>query len=51
MPQMAPLNWLSLMILFISILIIFNIMNYYSFSHQVTQKPLKIKKTSINWKW
>nr|ARH54991.1 ATP synthase F0 subunit 8 [Diaclina fagi] len=51
MPQMAPLNWLSLMIMFITILIMFNIMNYYSFQNKITQKSLKINKSHINWKW
>nr|YP_010415148.1 ATP synthase F0 subunit 8 [Tribolium freemani]URX54542.1 ATP synthase F0 subunit 8 [Tribolium freemani] len=52
MPQMAPLNWLLLMMVFIIIMISFNLLNYYSFSYP-TYKPSqsKAKKTSINWKW
>nr|ANJ70571.1 ATP synthase F0 subunit 8 [Nalassus laevioctostriatus] len=51
MPQMAPLSWLTLMILFALILILFNIMNYYSFSYPIKQKKMLIKKSKINWKW
>nr|QWY25983.1 ATP synthase F0 subunit 8 [Gonocephalum kochi] len=52
MPQMAPLNWLTLMIIFIMILILFNIMNYYSFTKmsKSTQK-LSLKTPITNWKW
>nr|YP_009050079.1 ATP synthase F0 subunit 8 [Tenebrio molitor]AGX28412.1 ATP synthase F0 subunit 8 [Tenebrio molitor]AKR06300.1 ATP synthase F0 subunit 8 [Tenebrio molitor]QDG00990.1 ATP synthase F0 subunit 8 [Tenebrio molitor]QDG01003.1 ATP synthase F0 subunit 8 [Tenebrio molitor]QDG01016.1 ATP synthase F0 subunit 8 [Tenebrio molitor] len=51
MPQMAPLNWLTLMIMFISILILFNIMNYYSTSYSANLKKSKKEKKMINWKW
>nr|ALO77483.1 ATP synthase F0 subunit 8 [Platydema sp. PLA01] len=51
MPQMAPLNWLSLMIMFILILVLFNVINYYSFNYSVNKKFTKIKKSQINWKW
>nr|YP_010049249.1 ATP synthase F0 subunit 8 [Promethis valgipes]QPL15584.1 ATP synthase F0 subunit 8 [Promethis valgipes] len=51
MPQMAPLNWLSLMIMFILVMMLFNIVNYYSFTYQIKQKSDSIKKQEINWKW
>nr|YP_009093769.1 ATP synthase F0 subunit 8 [Ulomoides dermestoides]AIS67601.1 ATP synthase F0 subunit 8 [Ulomoides dermestoides] len=51
MPQMSPLNWLSLMILFSAILVLFNTLNFYSFSYQVKQKKLSFKKKETNWKW
>nr|YP_010464304.1 ATP synthase F0 subunit 8 [Strongylium nakanei]UUL71681.1 ATP synthase F0 subunit 8 [Strongylium nakanei] len=51
MPQMAPLNWLSLMIMFVLVLIMFNMLNFFSFNYQVKQKTLEIEKTQINWKW
>nr|ARH54328.1 ATP synthase F0 subunit 8 [Cymbiodyta marginella] len=51
MPQMAPLNWLFLFILFVMIFIMFNSMNYFSFKYSVkTYKPTQ-KKSLINWKW
>nr|UUJ36787.1 ATP synthase F0 subunit 8 [Epeorus sp. 01 ZXM-2022a] len=52
MPQMAPLSWLLLFLIFSSTLILFNIMNYFlgqpiaplhSSSHYQTQ--------TFNWKW
>nr|ARH54562.1 ATP synthase F0 subunit 8 [Oxyomus sylvestris] len=51
MPQMAPMNWLSLMLMFCFIFMIFNSLNYFSF--QYTPKSLSFKKTfkKINWKW
>nr|WNN67213.1 ATP synthase subunit 8 [Colasposoma dauricum] len=52
MPQMAPLNWLSLYIIFISLFVLFMIQNYF---HEI--KPFKLinnyskTKKKINWKW
>nr|QWZ46326.1 ATP synthase F0 subunit 8 [Machla sappho] len=52
MPQMAPLNWLSLFMLFIMIFLTFNMINYYSFIYnQMTLKTKKYKKIKTNWKW
>nr|ALO77121.1 ATP synthase F0 subunit 8 [Stilpnonotus mexicanus] len=50
MPQMAPMSWLALMTFFILAFLLFNSMNYYSFTYK--KKNLTIqKKTSHNWKW
>nr|AYN50425.1 ATP synthase F0 subunit 8 [Ceratopus sp. CG351] len=51
MPQMAPMNWISLYILFLFLFIMMIIINYYSFLY--TPKSIKtIKKAKkINWKW
>nr|YP_010042992.1 ATP synthase F0 subunit 8 [Eretes sticticus]QPC56725.1 ATP synthase F0 subunit 8 [Eretes sticticus] len=52
MPQMAPMNWLFLYILFSFIFILFNFMNYYLFlikSQNSTSK--KIFNKILNWKW
>nr|QRV62638.1 ATP synthase F0 subunit 8 [Stictonectes escheri] len=52
MPQMAPMNWIMLYMMFSIIFIIFNLMNYYIF---ITEK--KIIKTNffikkmLEWKW
>nr|QXG82662.1 ATP synthase F0 subunit 8 [Curculionidae sp. BMNH 1042554] len=50
MPQMAPINWLSLYFLFTMMFLIFIIMNYFSFLYKpkMTQKK---KKFSNSWKW
>nr|YP_010471467.1 ATP synthase F0 subunit 8 [Brillia brevicornis]UVG40806.1 ATP synthase F0 subunit 8 [Brillia brevicornis] len=55
MPQMAPLKWLFMFILFSLTFMIFNILNYYTntlnFSNN-SEKNLNENKTiSINWKW
>nr|QNE85806.1 ATP synthase F0 subunit 8 [Tipula flavolineata] len=53
MPQMAPINWLVLFILFSITLIIFSTLNYFSFLPS-TPKSLqteKKNKTPLNWKW
>nr|YP_010744245.1 ATP synthase F0 subunit 8 [Epicauta obscurocephala]WET56770.1 ATP synthase F0 subunit 8 [Epicauta obscurocephala] len=52
MPQMAPLNWLSLMIYFIAIFMLANSLNFYSFIYS-PNKPLSLKSSTIktNWKW
>nr|YP_010166754.1 ATP synthase F0 subunit 8 [Rhithrodytes bimaculatus]QRV62858.1 ATP synthase F0 subunit 8 [Rhithrodytes bimaculatus] len=52
MPQMAPMNWLVLYILFSLIFLIFNFMNYYSFliMSKYHKKNFYIKNI-LNWKW
>nr|YP_009185856.1 ATP synthase F0 subunit 8 [Liogluta microptera]ALO70665.1 ATP synthase F0 subunit 8 [Liogluta microptera] len=51
MPQMAPMNWLSLFLMFIIVFMIFNSLNYFCFLY--TPKTMKMEKStsSINWKW
>nr|AXS66573.1 ATP synthase F0 subunit 8 [Tenebrionoidea sp. 17 KM-2017] len=51
MPQMSPLNWLSLMILFILIFIMFNAINYFSFMYHPKTKVIQTTKKMTNWKW
>nr|YP_009646724.1 ATP synthase F0 subunit 8 [Gonioctena intermedia]APM86019.1 ATP synthase F0 subunit 8 [Gonioctena intermedia]AVX29544.1 ATP synthase F0 subunit 8 [Gonioctena intermedia]AVX29557.1 ATP synthase F0 subunit 8 [Gonioctena intermedia] len=51
MPQMMPLNWLTLFLYFTIIFCVFNIINYYMFLY-----PIKISSTQkttmkFNWKW
>nr|ULR86977.1 ATP synthase F0 subunit 8 [Macquartia sp. 3 HNL-2022a] len=53
MPQMAPINWLSLFIIFSITFILFNIMNFFSYQPSSPQFNLIKSKltTSLNWKW
>nr|UJG45095.1 ATP synthase F0 subunit 8 [Blepharipa sp.] len=53
MPQMAPINWLSLSIIFFITFLIFNMMNYYSFIPIMPKSILMndMKMNSLNWKW
>nr|QNP09847.1 ATP synthase F0 subunit 8 [Ochthebius sp. IBE<ESP> AN164] len=52
MPQMAPMNWILLFIMFTMIFLMFNSMNYFSFKYDNINKPaIKKKIKSINWKW
>nr|YP_009503487.1 ATP synthase F0 subunit 8 [Soliperla sp. ZTC-2018]AXB38833.1 ATP synthase F0 subunit 8 [Soliperla sp. ZTC-2018] len=52
MPQMAPISWLTLFLLFHQSFLIFNTINYFSF---LPPSPLSQKKsinqTPLNWKW
>nr|QQP21723.1 ATP synthase F0 subunit 8 [Strongylogaster xanthocera] len=55
MPQMYPLNWMILLIYFITIFFLFNIMNYFNpiklnISTYNLNKNFK-KNTLMNWKW
>nr|YP_009695377.1 ATP synthase F0 subunit 8 [Curtos bilineatus]QEJ81607.1 ATP synthase F0 subunit 8 [Curtos bilineatus] len=51
MPQMAPLFWLNLFIMFIFIFLMFNTMNYFSIMYKKFNiNSNKIYKT-IFWKW
>nr|AXS66321.1 ATP synthase F0 subunit 8 [Staphylinoidea sp. 3 KM-2017] len=52
MPQMAPMNWLTLFIFFVLIFMLFNSINYFSFLY--TPSPFKApenKKMLMSWKW
>nr|WGL39512.1 ATP synthase F0 subunit 8 [Limbodessus compactus] len=52
MPQMMPLNWIFLYLMFLIIFFIFNFMNYYI--HSLTMNFNNVKKMKnkiLNWKW
>nr|UPX88437.1 ATP synthase F0 subunit 8 [Exorista larvarum] len=53
MPQMAPINWLSLFIIFSITFMIFNMMNYYCYNPLMPKSSnlVKMKFNSLNWKW
>nr|UQJ75225.1 ATP synthase F0 subunit 8 [Tauritermes triceromegas]URX54048.1 ATP synthase F0 subunit 8 [Tauritermes triceromegas] len=52
MPQMMPLSWLTLFIVFSTTLILFAVTNYFTkipSTTCITQK--KILTKNMNWKW
>nr|YP_010894810.1 ATP synthase F0 subunit 8 [Amiota dentata]WJW73323.1 ATP synthase F0 subunit 8 [Amiota dentata] len=53
MPQMAPISWLILFIIFSFSFILFSILNYYSYlpfsPKSINLKTIKLN--SMNWKW
>nr|UYG49029.1 ATP synthase F0 subunit 8 [Abscondita chinensis] len=51
MPQMAPLSWLNLFILFIFIFLMFNMMNYFSLMYQKKNTNNKKMLKNIIFKW
>nr|YP_010578703.1 ATP synthase F0 subunit 8 [Mandarinia regalis]UZP46667.1 ATP synthase F0 subunit 8 [Mandarinia regalis] len=54
MPQMMPINWMFSFILFISIFLMFNIINYYTFNYSPNFKNLSNflpPKNNLIWKW
>nr|WON65994.1 ATP synthase F0 subunit 8 [Carpelimus sp. 1 HFZ-2023b] len=51
MPQMAPLNWLTLFIIFIMIFMVFNSLNYFNFFYLPSKKSQTKKKSNFCWKW
>nr|WNH42057.1 ATPase subunit 8 [Neoperla crenulata] len=53
MPQMAPISWFLLFIMFSGALLMFNFLNYYSFlpSNPLTPHHRSMKLTPLNWKW
>nr|YP_010460769.1 ATP synthase F0 subunit 8 [Tenodera angustipennis]ASY98356.1 ATP synthase F0 subunit 8 [Tenodera angustipennis]UUF67518.1 ATP synthase F0 subunit 8 [Tenodera angustipennis] len=52
MPQMMPLNWLTLFFFFSILLILFNVMNYYSSFNKASSRPLmKLSSKTLTWKW
>nr|YP_010894940.1 ATP synthase F0 subunit 8 [Phortica variegata]QXG19615.1 ATP synthase F0 subunit 8 [Phortica variegata]QXG19628.1 ATP synthase F0 subunit 8 [Phortica variegata]WJW73453.1 ATP synthase F0 subunit 8 [Phortica variegata] len=53
MPQMAPISWLSLFLIFTVSFILFCILNYYSYI-PTSPKSSNLKTSSLNsmnWKW
>nr|WNG77925.1 ATP synthase F0 subunit 8 [Elephantomyia inulta] len=53
MPQMSPLSWLSLFIIFSITLIIFNMLNYFLYLPPAPKKNNNkaFNMTTLNWKW
>nr|YP_009110227.1 ATP synthase F0 subunit 8 [Pseudoxya diminuta]AIW64994.1 ATP synthase F0 subunit 8 [Pseudoxya diminuta] len=52
MPQMSPIMWFSLFILFSIILILFNQMNFFSYKPSFFKKKEDmLTKKFMNWKW
>nr|AIY61948.1 ATP synthase F0 subunit 8 [Caetetermes taquarussu] len=52
MPQMMPMEWMLLYIMFLMAFLMFNIMNYFNqapTTQEKTKKSININKT--NWKW
>nr|UAV89242.1 ATP synthase F0 subunit 8 [Trithemis aurora] len=53
MPQMAPMSWIMLFMFFSIMLIMINVLNYYSFNSTFkisgSSKNLEVKTN--NWKW
>nr|QNV11586.1 ATP synthase F0 subunit 8 [Limnophora tigrina] len=53
MPQMAPISWLNLFIIFTISFMIFNMMNYFIYIPMMPKSSMK-KESLINdlkWKW
>nr|QAY82019.1 ATP synthase F0 subunit 8 [Omophoita sp. REN-2018] len=50
MPQMMPLNWISLMFFFIFCFIFINYMNYFNFMY-MNKFSFKKINNHYNWKW
>nr|YP_010397580.1 ATP synthase F0 subunit 8 [Potthastia gaedii]UQJ73619.1 ATP synthase F0 subunit 8 [Potthastia gaedii] len=55
MPQMAPISWLVLFLVFTLTLILFNILNYYCSLpknlENLESSNNKNLNSSLNWKW
>nr|YP_009995366.1 ATP synthase F0 subunit 8 [Ochthebius griotes]QNP09782.1 ATP synthase F0 subunit 8 [Ochthebius griotes] len=52
MPQMAPMNWILLFMMFTIIFLMFNSMNYFSFKYNNNMTNISKKKMmKLNWKW
>nr|WIL79826.1 ATP synthase F0 subunit 8 [Clerus klapperichi]WIL79864.1 ATP synthase F0 subunit 8 [Clerus dealbatus] len=51
MPQMSPLNWVSLFISFSIIFLMINSMNYFFFTYNSKKNLKSFKLNKITWKW
>nr|YP_009695043.1 ATP synthase F0 subunit 8 [Emeia pseudosauteri]QEJ81581.1 ATP synthase F0 subunit 8 [Emeia pseudosauteri] len=50
MPQMAPMNWYYLFLLFIFIVLMINMMIYFNKIYENNNKNIK-KNIQFKWKW
>nr|AML25695.1 ATP synthase F0 subunit 8 [Staphylinidae sp. BMNH 1274190] len=50
-PQMAPLNWLMLFMMFVISFMMFNYINYYMFIYNPKSIKSSLKLKLMNWKW
>uniref|UniRef100_A0A5H2V283 ATP synthase complex subunit 8 n=1 Tax=Trogoderma granarium TaxID=591392 RepID=A0A5H2V283_9COLE len=51
MPQMAPMNWLSLFISFSILLLMINSMNFFSTMNKSPETSTNKINKPTNWKW
>nr|AOY39867.1 ATP synthase F0 subunit 8 [Hypothenemus sp. BMNH 1039866] len=51
MPQMAPLSWLSLYMLFSAILIMTMAISFFQVMYTSKKQKTTHHKTPVNWKW
>nr|WNH42010.1 ATPase subunit 8 [Neoperla transvaalensis] len=53
MPQMAPISWFLLFIVFSGTLLVFNFLNYFAFTPSVSTltQLQKIEQKPLFWKW
>nr|YP_009489585.1 ATP synthase F0 subunit 8 [Losaria neptunus]SPP23488.1 ATP synthase F0 subunit 8 [Losaria neptunus] len=55
MPQMMPINWILSFFFFISIFILFNILNYFIYDLSNNSKSMNNNKNNLKnkliWKW
>nr|AFQ62331.1 ATP synthase F0 subunit 8 [Dermestes peruvianus] len=51
MPQMAPMNWLTLFIFFTLTFLVLNSMNFFQTNYQSKTSTSKKNTYKINWKW
>nr|ARH54911.1 ATP synthase F0 subunit 8 [Ceruchus chrysomelinus] len=51
MPQMAPMNWLTLFLVITSTFLVFNSLNFFSFTYSPKHKTTLKKSQKTSWKW
>nr|YP_009132290.1 ATP synthase F0 subunit 8 [Penaeus merguiensis]AKA27940.1 ATP synthase F0 subunit 8 [Penaeus merguiensis] len=52
MPQMAPLLWLNLFLMFSATFIVFMVLNYFiKVPSKIEKSSTQLQKTEMNWKW
>nr|APX39982.1 ATP synthase F0 subunit 8 [Cryptocephalus cynarae] len=51
MPQMAPLNWLTLFLMFSIHVMVFSSINYFFFMKTPNETFTKKSKSLNNWSW
>nr|AMX74007.1 ATP synthase F0 subunit 8 [Scydosella musawasensis] len=51
MPQMMPMNWIIMYMIFILIFLFCNTLNYFLILNKISTLKTNLLNKNINWKW
>nr|UOF70221.1 ATP synthase F0 subunit 8 [Tropostreptus sigmatospinus]UOF70351.1 ATP synthase F0 subunit 8 [Tropostreptus sigmatospinus] len=51
MPQMFPMNWLLMFLIFVTMYLLMTLFINYNYTHSPMTTQSMLSKTKLNWKW